>query len=713
MNDNESNKLLDCALSYAQRGWSVLPVHTPDGNKCSCGKNCGSPGKHPRILEWQKNATTDEAKIRQWWAQWPTANIGINPRPSGLLVIDIDPRNGGDDTWHELKIKYGLSDQTVTSLTGGGGTHLLYKSNGADYKALKVSLGDGVDVQRGDKFIVVPPSLHASGKTYEWELSGHPDDIETLSISPSLLSILIKEGQDAIAPPIQETIERGKRNSELTSLAGTMRRRGMEAPEILVALEEVNKRCVPPLTHDELVQIANSVGRYEPERKRLALTDAGNAIRFVSQWGKELRYCHPWRKWLVWNGKQWKEDDTGATMRRAKSTAQRVYNEVATIPDETTQKEVVKHALRSQNATRLREMVCLGQSEMGIPILPEMLDRDHLVFNVQNGTIDLRNGKLNEHDQSQHITKVSPVTYNEDATCPLWINFLRRVLRNDEELIEFLQRAIGYTMTGVTSEQCFFILYGTGANGKSTFINTVAHIFGDYGQQTPVETLMVKRSGGIPNDVARLRGARLVSATEGEHGQYLAESLIKQMTGQDKLVARFLHGEFFEFSPTFKIFLATNHKPYIRGTDQAIWRRIRLVPFTVTIPNYEQNKNLGNELLTEADGILSWAVNGCSSWQRDGLGLPSAVGNATFAYRDEMDTIGNFLDEICIVDSRCSVSKSDLFRQYQGWGGELTKRQLGQAMRERGFNPDIRMVNGAKGWGGVGLATDPSQDSFM
>lgn len=705
---------LDFALSYAARGWAVLPVHTPlaDG-KCSCGKDgCKNVGKHPRVFEWQKNATTDERTIRKWWSQWPDANIGINPRSSGLVVIDVDPRNGGDDTWHELKTRHGLNDDTVTSLTGGGGLHIIYKINGADYKSLKTSLGPGVDVQRGDKFIVAPPSLHASGNNYEWELSCHPDDTEVLNIPPSLLEILVKEGQDAVESELAELIPQGERNNRLTSLAGTLRRRGLEPSEMLPTLEEVNKRCRPPLEHDELVSIANSVGKYEPERNRLSLTDAGNAIRFVNQWGDELRYCHPWKKWFRWDGKRWKEDDTGATMRRAKVTAKRIYNEASTMPDSDTQKEVAKHAFRSQNATRLREMLNLAQSELGIPVLPDMLDRDPLLFNVQNGTIDLRTGALGKYDPKDYITKLSPVGYYPDAECPLWQEFLSQIMDGDDDLIVFLQRAVGYSLTSSTAEQCFFILYGSGANGKSTFMNTVNHVVGDYGQQTPVDTLMVKRGNTIPNDLARLRGARLVSASEGEHGQYLAESMIKALTGNDKIVARFLHAEFFEFLATFKIFLATNHKPYIIGTDQAIWRRIRLVPFTVTIPDRDQDRELGEKLLSEVDGILAWAVRGCLDWQRYGMDIPHAVNDATYEYRSEMDILGNFIDDMCVVDRRCSVSKGDLYSEYQRWGGTESKNKFGRAMRERGFDPDKRMVNGAKGWGGIGLACDPYQEHF-
>jgi len=260
-------ELLDAALSYARRGWAVLPVHTPtkDGG-CSCGKStCDSQGKHPRITEWQKQATTDEATIHKWWKQWPNANIGINPRSSNLIVIDIDPRNGGDETWHKLKQQHGLNDNTVISLTGGGGIHLLYSADGIDPTGLKVSLGPGVDVQRGDKLIVAPPSLHKSKHRYEWEVLGHPDDMEPLRLHPSLLNLLLKpKGQKQTTKPVGREIPEGDRDNELARLAGGMRRNGMTESELLVALSEVNKRCIPPLPDSDVRRIAHSIARYDP-----------------------------------------------------------------------------------------------------------------------------------------------------------------------------------------------------------------------------------------------------------------------------------------------------------------------------------------------------------------------------------------------------------------------------------------------------------------
>ena len=251
------------------------------------------------------------------------------------------------------------------------------------------------------------------------------------------------------------------------------------------------------------------------------------------------------------------------------------------------------------------------------------------------------------------ITKLAPVNFEPDAACPRWLEFLSRIMDGNEQLIDFLQRAVGYALTGETSEQCLFIFYGSGANGKSTFLQTMSYVLGDYSMSTPTETLLVKRRGAIPNDVARLKGARFVIACEADAENRLAESLIKQMTGGDTISARFLHQEWFDFEPTHKVFFGTNHKPVIKGTDYAIWRRIRLVPFEITIPEGERDKNLPEKLKAEADGILAWAVQGCLVWQQQGLGVPEEVKAATDSYREEMDILGEFLKDRCRLSLEC------------------------------------------------------------
>ena len=277
----------------------------------------------------------------------------------------------------------------------------------------------------------------------------------------------------------------------------------------------------------------------------------------------------------------------------------------------------------------------------------------------------------------------------------MWQGFLDRIFDGNENLIRFVQKAIGYALTGSTREQVVFFLYGTGRNGKSTLINTVQALLGDYAMHTPTTTLMSRKSEGVPNDVARLKGARFVSAVEAESGRRLSEPFIKQLSGGDVITARFMRAEWFEFRPQFKLFFATNHKPIIRGTDLAIWRRIRLIPFNVTIPEDEVDPDLGQKLLKELPGILNWAIEGCLVWQKEGLGLPAEVAEATEAYRNEMDVLGGFFDECCILNPLARVTKRDFYEAYVQWAERsretvLSQRKIGMMMMERGFT-EVRL----------------------
>jgi putative DNA primase/helicase len=308
------------------------------------------------------------------------------------------------------------------------------------------------------------------------------------------------------------------------------------------------------------------------------------------------------------------------------------------------------------------------------------------------------------------ITKLAPAQYHPDAAAPAWEAFLERVLPA-EDLRAFVQRAAGYSATGDTSEQCMFINYGTGANGKSTFQEALSAALGDYAMRTPTEMLLAKRSDGVPNDVARLKGARFVSASETEEGRRLAESRIKDLTGQDTITARFMRAEWFDFEPVHKLWLSTNHKPEIRGTDRAIWRRIRLVPWSVAIPLGEQDKKLPQKLRSELPGILAWIMRGCFEWQRKGLQAPEEVRRATVEYRAEMDVVGAFLAECCAVGSDQDVSAADLYKAYGEWckdtgEAQMKQRRFGGQLTERGVFEHYRGgKSGGHRWRGLDLLT--------
>ena len=447
---------------------------------------------------------------------------------------------------------------------------------------------------------------------------------------------------------------------------------------------------------------------HELRQRDFKLTDLGNAERLVYHFGEQIRYCHAWKRWLIWDGVRWVVDQSGQIYQLAKKVVRKIYREVQSVNDSDERRSISRHASASESDRRIAAMISLAQSE--VPIRPELLNAAPWLLNCLNGTVDLRTGRLLPHTMEHFITKLAPVNYDPKAGCERWLEFLGRIMDGNEQLISFLQRAIGYALTGETSEQCLFIFHGSGANGKSTFLQAISSILGDYAMSTPTETLLVKRRGAIPNDVARLKGSRFVVACEADAENRLAESLIKQMTGGDTISARFLHQEWFDFDPTHKVFFGTNHKPVIRGTDYAIWRRIRLVPFEITIPEAERDKALPERLKEEADGIFAWAIQGCLYWQKRGLGAPEEVQEATASYRDEMDILADFLNDRCQERPETQVSSKELYDAYTGWCQDNGQEPIGQrafvsALREKGFKQHRIGGRGVRGW--LGLELNP------
>ena len=436
-------------------------------------------------------------------------------------------------------------------------------------------------------------------------------------------------------------------------------------------------------------------------------TETGNAERLIRRHGDDLRYCHAWGAWVVYDGRRWKRDATGEPMRRVKESVRSMYPEAAAIDNDDERKAAVSWAKHSEAAKVRANTLKLAESEPGVPLLPEQVDADPFLLNVLNGTVDLRTGQLHPHRREDLLTKLAPVAFHPDAECPAFLAFLERVVP-DETVRRFLQRAIGYSLTGDTSEQCLCFLHGRGANGKSTLLAILQEILGDYARQAAPELLTHKSRDRHPTELADLFGARLVTSVEVDEGKRLAETLVKQMTGGDWMKARFMRGDFFEWTPTHKLFLAANHRPVIRGTDYAIWRRIHLVPFEVTIPKEERDPQLPTKLLAEASGILAWAVRGCLEWQRGGLGVPKVVEDATAAYRAEQDVLADFLTECCILDPQASVTSKQLYKAYGEWceqGGErpISKTAFGIRLTERGFTQDRCGKDRARSWLGLRL----------
>jgi putative DNA primase/helicase len=489
-------------------------------------------------------------------------------------------------------------------------------------------------------------------------------------------------------------VPEGTRDTSIFRLACSLRAQDFAFEEARDLVLRAAAQCTPPFLAGDAMQKLEQAWKYPAGTSVEKLTDVGNAKRLVAQHGSSIRWIVEFRKWLMWKGDHWELDIPDEIMESAKATASRIYAEAARVSDVAFAKRIAAHAARTQQLQRLRAMMELAKTEPGISIGQHLLDADPWLLGVRNGVLNLRSGILRAGNAEEFITKRVAVAFDPTAQCPVWLQFLDKIMRGDRELIAFLQRAVGYSLSGLTAEQCLFFLFGMGRNGKSTFLRTMQEILGEYAAQCSPDTLMTKsRDGGANNDIARLRGARFVSTIEAEEGKRFAEALIKQMTGEDTLVARFLFQEHFEYRPQFKIWLAANHKPIIRGDDFAIWRRIKLIPFTVTIPEEEVDRTLADKLAAERAGILRWAVDGCLSWQREGLNPPSTVTQATEVYRSEMDVFGAWLNESCECRPALEESSKALYGSYRQWCDEtesytLSRMKFSLKLKERGFHSE-------------------------
>jgi len=427
-----------------------------------------------------------------------------------------------------------------------------------------------------------------------------------------------------------------------------------------------------------------------PGGRPMGLTDLGNAERFAIAHGDDLRFVHPLRQWLYWNGLRFARDDSGEVRRRTKQTMRNILLEAASQDNEEQRKQLIAHQIRSESEHGIRAAMALAESDERIAALAEQFDADPMLLNLSSGTLDLRTCKLHQHRREEMLTKLAPIAFDPNATAPTWGKFISEIMAGDEDTIQFLRRAIGYSLTGDVGEHCFFLLHGVGANGKTTLLEVLRNLLGDYAMQADFSTFLATKGGGIRNDIARLRGARLVTAVESDAGRRLAENILKHLTGGDTVAARFLYSEHFEFVPTFKVWLATNNRPRIIGTDEAIWRRVRLLPFTVTIPPEARDPKLAEKLKGERSGILNWALAGHAEWRERGLTAPKVIVDAGAEYREAEDALGRFLDDCVTADPKAETRTSEIYKYYRQWaesGGEfpLREKDFAEAMEQRGF----------------------------
>lgn len=709
MSDN--NNLLEAALEYAKQGDSVFPIKPR--NK-----------KPPLTQHGFKDASQLQVTIREWWKRWPNANIGL--RCNGKLVADFDGK-AGEASKAQLEAKYGNLPRTWIIRTGGG-TEAEPKEQGLQYvyrvpTDLNIRPGAGkygyqnFDIRANDSYIVAVPSIT--------RLPYETIDDSPIANAPEWLINIAKASKNGNKPVVKrkqgEAILEGQRDATLISMAGAMRRQGADQAAIEAALLEINTRqCKPPLPEHQVLEKAKSAARYEPRPNtdqvpHFNLTDYGNAERLAKQYGDIIRYSPERKMWLIWNDKVWEWDLGGVRIAKlAKKAARNICHEAADENDDDQYKELIKHAIATERQVKLDAMIESLKSEPGIAVMLAELDTNHWLLNVNNGTIDLKTGELKPHDPANMITELLPTDYNPAATSSKWTTFLDRIFNGNADLIAYIQRAMGYSITGNQSEQVFFFCYGSGFNGKSTLLNTCRLVMGNYATQVPPTAFMVDKTkrGGPDEAISSLKNKRLVCSTELEDGQRLSVSLVKRMTGGEPLWCEHKFERGYNFQPTHKLWLSGNHEPTITDTTNSIWYRLKKIPFVVEILEGEREKGYAEKLaVAHSAAILTWLVRGCAEWVKIGdLVEPEAVKQAVAEYRDQQDILHDFLAECCLFKKSESVDQAELYKAYKTWcetndAYVISKPNFTHRIREKGAMTGRRHGNKAT-WQGIRVLTD-------
>ena len=661
--------------------------------------------------------------------------------------IDIDhciDTETGEIHSKALEIVTKMDSYTEYSPSGTG-LHIIYKGKAhGDWKRKKAdALGEGIDLEmyQQGRYFTVTGNIFGDAKTVQYR------DNEAETVHNRFMQVKTSNTQSTVKKPALSMpdddildLARNSRNGMLFSelYAGTWQGHYGSQSEADMALcsmlafwfrkdagridsafrrsglmREKWDRKTGGSTYGEIT-VSNAINRctdvYDPQMqvksnysisitgsgkplKVYTMDDTGNAQRLKDMFGDRIRYNYNDKKWLIYDGCKWSTDITGIiwtlidmcseSMKKERSYYENYDAENGTDMLKQFDKYVKK--CRSNNAKRALEK----EEQHHTAITPSALDRHREKLNTPAGIVDLQSFEVTPNDPKAFFTKAAGAKYSPDAQCPQWEKFINDIMGGDRELIHYVQKAAGYSLSGFTDEQCAFFCYGTGRNGKTTFLDVIRCIAGDYASNIQPETLMVRNASSAANsDIARLKGARFVTSVEPNEGMRLNEGLLKQITGDDMITARKLYGDEFEFRPEFKLWMATNHKPMIRGTDTGIWRRIHLIPFTVQIPEERIDRKLKDKLMKEAEGILAWCLRGLDAYNREGLKKPAAVINAIDAYRTEMDVISRFLDE-CTLFSPCRCVKAkELYDVYSRWcesNGEykLTNTKFGVVITKK------------------------------
>ena len=735
---------LAAALQLIERGVNVIPV--------------GSDKKP--VVRWasfqEAHATPDN--LRAWFGNGHDHNIGIvTGRISGLVVVDADGEDG--ERWAQEHLpETPLMVRTAKGLHRyykhpGVPVRNRVRLNTGDERI-------AVDIHGDHGSVLAPGSRHPSGATYQL-IGRWPASLDELPrfdpawIAPSPTLEASARGschESKGAPPDRDTLIRRARAylektppaiegqggdvHTFTVACRIVRGFGLDDADALEVLNEWNQTCLPSWSDDELRDKIDSARKYgkEPIGGRIddvelvvraqqtpeplpreeevltdvsstftsthtldRLTEAGAAERFVRLHGSAIRFDHRRNRWLVWRSHRWVPDADAAVTRLALDFARSWQREAIDLPDPDRRAAVVKFAIQLERRNTMHNVLALAKALKPVADSGEAWDADPYLLGVSNGVVELRTGLLRPGDPADRITMQTAASFDPSARCPRWERFVSEIVGGDAEMVPFLQRAIGYSLTGITTEQVLFVLYGTGANGKGSLTNTLNRVLADYGWNMPFATIEMQNRSGIPNDLAALMNRRFVSASETNDGARLNEARVKALTGCDPITARFLHGEFFTFEPVGKFWLSVNHKPIVRDDSFGFWRRLRLIPLT---QRFDVDPTLADVLQGEASGILNWCLAGCLTWQRDGLRPPDLVLTATREYAEDSDPLAASLDEACEHDPNAAAGARELFEHYKTWAekhGLGDRERMSATMFGRKMSERLTWTKGRRG----------------
>lgn len=684
-------------------------------------------------------------------------NVGIVPGDE-IVIVDVDPRNGGTETFSRLS-KGQIKPKTVISLTGGGGLHIFFRWNKAWGKPCG-SLGDGVDIKCGDNcHVVAPGSIHPNGSGYRWKPGNAPGEVGIADCPEWLRGVLVKPTHTLPA-----NIPANPRSSPSETPEEVSRVKAMLAAipadcdrdtwrQIVWSVMATGWSCAAdlarewsksaPSLYDEgdfnkvlesfkpeggttlgtLLYHARAVGWVDatPAQMDGYGADVKNGQLFAAIWRGKLLFIYETGEVLLFDQVQgWIPAPPGESDRAAKVVLEQIRKVAGerylSAPDEPKTKRLMAHVERTSKAPNLRAMVDMAKSEPGMMVSITDFDNDPLHLGLLNGVLDLRHGELLPVSPDLRVSKRCNVAFSKDANCPMFLKFLNEV-QPDSDMRAFLQRWVGYCLTGSVEAQKLVFLHGSGENGKSVFVELLAWLLGDYSRKIATEMLMQHQRNpqGASPDIVALKGRRFVYANETEEGRRLAEARVKDMTGGDTLTGRVPYSKAdITFQPTHKLAVVGNHKPEITDNSFGMWRRVCLVPFDVTIQKADRDTKLPDKLRLEGEGILNWALTGLRHWQAHGLAVPKKIEAATAAYKDEQDVVGEWINDHCITGAGQTVAKESAYRAYRAWAltnghHPLAQGRLTRRLGDRGY----KTLSDKRTIGGLGLNANGSMAAQM